>query len=382
MGIIARTFTRGFRTSFFRNQPVHQFYGHLQAVLKEIAPGGELDHLFARPEFSSDGQSLPEEIEWSTSLEGEMVMFKDLSPEKQRNVADQIGRSFEKIRKYAEEKQARSQKEKDYAEYLRSVAVSPDLNQIFLVKGQPVLVHWGLICEDGRHPGQGLYSGWDEFIARIQRKAGGVSDEQPEKVEKPVVQPIILPPEPPPEIESVPEKPKAEKVTAAQNAAPAAPIVKEKAAPKPETKPAPEEKKPKRILACGLGDYEWVKWLAIILAIIILLLLLLRLIPPAQPAFPQMPPGMSMGGGGSGGGGSGSGGSGSGGSGGGAGSGSGSGGQMPAPGSPCPTCGHQVPAAQPPVTQPQSGHNHGGNGAVPAPVDEPSAEAVKTGDNQ
>ncbi len=384
MGIIARTFTRGFRTSFFRNQPVHQFYGHLQAVLKEIAPAGELDHLFARPEFSSDGQSLPEEIEWSTALEGEKVMFKDLSPEQQRSVADQIGRSFEKIRRYAEEKQTRSQKEKDYAEYLRSVAVSPDLNQIFLVKGQPVLVHWGLICEDGRHPGQGLYSGWDEFIARIQRKADGVSDEQPEKVDKPVVQPIILPPEPPPEIEPAPEKTKAEKVAAAQNTAP---IVKEKTAPKPETKPAPEEKKPKRMLACGLGDYEWVKWLAIILAIIILLLLLLRFIPPAQPAFPQMPPGMSMGGGGagggSGGGGSG-GGSGSGAGGAAGGGGSGSGGQMPAPGSLCPTCGHQVPGAQPPVTQPQTGHNHNGGDAVPAPVpvEEPSAETVKTGDNQ
>ena len=104
MGIIARTLTKGFRTSFFRNQPVHQFYGHLQAVLREIAPGGELDNFFARPENVVDGQAQPGEIEWSTALDGEKTMFKDLPTEKQQAVADQIGRSLDRIRKYAEEK--------------------------------------------------------------------------------------------------------------------------------------------------------------------------------------------------------------------------------------------------------------------------------------
>lgn len=345
MGIIAKTFTRGFRTSFFRNQPVHQFYGHLQAVLREISPAGELDNLFARPEISADGQQMPAEIEWSTALEGEKVMFKDLSPEKQQEAAASISSALEKIKKYAEDKQHKSGKEKDYAEYLKAVAVSPDVNQIFVVKRQPVLVHWGLICENGSHPGQGMYAGWDEFIAEIHRKAESRAKE-PER--------IVLPPEPPPEPVPVKEveKKKPAVASAASNAAAATGAAAEKTAPVSAARKT-DEKKQKAVVACGLGDYEWVKWLAIILAIIILLLLLLRLLPPPHQAMPQMPPGMSMPGGGGGGSGGGSGGGGGG--NGGGGGGQGGGGKAPAPGQPCPTCGHAVPDAAHSPTQPQQG---------------------------
>ena len=405
MGIIARTLTKGFRTSFFRNQPVHQFYGHLQAVLREIAPGGELDNFFARPENVVDGQAQPGEIEWSTAIEGEKTMFKDLPAERQQAVADQIGRSLDRIRKYAEEKQGRTGKEKDYAEYLKSVAVSPDMNQIFIVKNQPVLVHWGFINEDGNHPGKGIYAGWDDFIAEIQRKAGKKTADQ----SQPQPQPVVLPPEPPPYPESQPVKEPEKAAAAAAVATAATPAkaaepAKPPAAKKPEAPPAPEEKE-KRVMACGLGAYRWVKWLAIILAIIILLLLLLRLVPPPQSAFPQLPPGIGgMGGsGGGGGGGLGDlsdllGGGGGGGGGGlpGLGKGNGApggnkGGQVPAPGSTCPTCGHHVPESGGQST----GHNQGGSNSghnneqgqtapapagTPAPGGPPAAEAVKPGD--
>lgn len=388
MGIIARTFTKGFRTSFFRNQPVHQFYGHLQAVLREIAPGGELDNLFARPEYSADGQALPGEIEWSTPLDGEKVMFKDLSPDRQHAVADQIGLSFERIRKYADEKQSRTGKEKDYAEYLKSVAVSPDLNQIFMVKNQPVMVHWGFVCEDGSHPGQGIYAGWDDFIAEIHRKAGKPAEETPQR--------IVLPPEPPPETSGparVAEKEPAKKAAATVAAAAAAPAaaVKPSEPPVAQKDEAVEEEKPKRILACGLGEYRWVKWLAVILAIIILLLLLLRFIPSPMSGFPGLPPGLSAGGGGGdlgdlldklgGGGGGGMPGLGGG-------NGGGKGGHKLAPGSSCPTCGHKVPEAQSQPAQPQgqgqsqpANNNQSSAEPVPAPAGQPDAEAAKPGDN-
>jgi len=401
MGIIARTLTKGFRTSFFRNQPVHQFYGHLQAVLREIAPGGELDNFFARPENVIDGQTQPGEIEWSTALEGEQTMFKDLPAERQQAVADQIGRSLDRIRKYAEEKQSRTGKEKDYAEYLKSVAVSPDMNQIFIVKNQPVLVHWGFINEDGNHPGKGIYAGWDDFIAEIHRKAGKKTAEQPQP------QQVVLPPEPPPYSESQPVKEPEKTAAAAAVATAATPAkaaepAKPPAAKKPEAPPAPEEKE-KRVMACGLGAYRWVKWLAIILAIIILLLLLLRFVPPPQSAFPQLPPGIGGMGGSGGGGGLGDlsdllGGGGGGGGGGlpGLGKGNGApggnkGGQVPAPGSTCPTCGHHVPESGGQST----GHNQGGSNSghnneqgqtapapagTPAPGGPPAAEAVKPGD--
>lgn len=395
MGIIARTLTKGFRTSFFRNQPVHQFYGHLQAVLREIAPGGELDNFFARPENVVDGQAQPGEIEWTTALEGEKTMFKDLPTERQQAVADQIGRSLERIRKYAEEKQSRTGKEKDYAEYLKSVAVSPDMNQIFIVKNQPVLVHWGFINEDGNHPGKGIYAGWDDFIAEIQRKAGKKAADQPQ----PQPQPVVLPPEPPPYPEQPVKEPEKTAATAAAATA-ATPVkatepAKTPAAKAPEAVPTAEEKE-KRMLACGLGAYRWVKWLAIILAIIILLLLLLRFVPPPQSAFPQLPPGIGGMGGSGGGGGLGDlsdllGGGGSGGGGlPGLGKGNGSpggnkGGQAPVPGSPCPTCGHQVPESQS-TGQSQSGSHSGHNNEqgkmtpAPAPAGQPAAEAVKPGD--
>ncbi|NCB37989.1 MAG: hypothetical protein EOM80_04395 [Erysipelotrichia bacterium] len=334
MGIIAKTFTRGFRISFFRNQPVHQFYGHLQAVLREISPSGELDHLFARPESVVDGQALPAEMEWSTALEGEHVMFKDLSPDKQRAAADFIGQALEKIKKYAEERHGKSGKEKDYAEYLKAVAVSPDVNQIFMIRNQPILVQWGLTCENGNHPGQGIYAGWDEFIAEIHRKA----EARVAKREQ-----IVLPPEPPrEEVLTSKTEQKIENNAATAPVAAAAAAASAKKTPEPQVKaasePEPEEKKPKRMLACGLGDYEWVKWLAIILAIIILLLLLLRFIPPAQSSMPQLPPGMTLPlMGGAGGGGM------SGGDSGGAGD---NGGSKPTPGSICPKCGHKVPTGE------------------------------------
>lgn len=128
MGLIAKTLTRGFRTCYFRNQPVHQFYGHLQAVLKDIDPTGEMNQLFAKPEFA--GSSSPAEVEWSTELSGEPVSFKDLAPEKQQEVATLLSVYIDKIRKYAESKQGKTGIEKDYADYLKAVAMSPDLNQV------------------------------------------------------------------------------------------------------------------------------------------------------------------------------------------------------------------------------------------------------------
>ena len=353
---------------------MQHFYGHLQAVLREIAPDGELDHLFARPEFTADGQAIPDEIEWSTALEGETVMFKNLSPEKQSEIAGQLGRGFERIKQYAENKHQRSGKERDYAEYLKSVAVSPDLNQVFMVQGRPVLVQWGFVSEDGSHPGQGIYAGWDDFIAEIHRKAGKKTVEEPQR--------IVLPPEPPPEPERLAEK-EAVKTAAATVVAEAAPLKAGESPRKPEpSKAVPVvEEKEKRILPCGMGRYIWVKWLAILLAIIILLLLLLRFLPSPGSGLPQLPLGAGGGMGGIGGleellgGGGGAGGGGL--PGGGPGN---KGGQAPAPGSACPTCGHKTesqPSAPAPVAP----------GAAPsaaptaAPAAAPAAESVKSGAN-
>ena len=302
---------------------------------------------------------------WAMSSMIILVSFL-IQPEAQRAETVALLTAYiQKIKTYAEAKQDKTGKEKDYSDYLKAVAVSPDASQIFVISGKPVLVHWGYFSEDGRFAGQVKYAGWDEFLAEIQRKA-------PPKAEEPA-----------------PSAP----ASAATAAAAAALFSSDKPAPvqapkkvveeaKPAAAPAKEEKKAdatapkekkeekpaapleeddlnksKPMMACGLGAYEWVKWLAIILAIIILLLLFL---PKRQSGFP--PPGM-MGGGGTmmGGSGGGAGGGGGAPSGGGGAPGGGSGGQQSGV---CPHCGHQMSQTAP------AGSNQ------PAPAAQPSAQPV------
>lgn len=300
MGIIAKTLTKGFRTCYFRNQPVHQFYGHLQAVLKDIEPSGAMDNLFAKPASPGNSGGIGQEVEWSTDLPGTAVSFKDLSPKQQQEVAGLLSTYIDRIRKYSDSKQGKSGIEKDYAEYLKAVAMSPDLNQVFAVNNKPVLVHWGFMCEGDNHPGQGIYAGWDEFIAQVQRKAEKQPDPVIEAKPAPKPIPVVVPAKPAPEKKPEPVVEKKPEQAAAAAAVFAEPPpekkAKEVAPAKKEKPPVEKKKKEKKVLACGLGDYKWVKWLAILLAIIILLLLLLRLLPPKNPLGGMgMPPGMSGG---------------------------------------------------------------------------------------
>jgi chemotaxis protein histidine kinase CheA len=315
-------------------------------------------------------------MEWSTELEGNITSFNKLDPDQQQEVASTLSANLEKIRAYAEANQNKSGIEKDYAQYLKAVAMSPDLNQIFVINKQPVLVHWGLICESDQHPGQGMYAGWDEFVSQIQKKAKAepaseadsaatkpqqastpakpVKDKKSETENRPdqaeaaaevfarppeekkTEQEKEAEPEKEPEPESEGNKPKeAEKKSEEQNKE------EEETEAEQEEEAVDEEQE---ILACGLGRFRWVKWLAILLAIIILLLLILRLLPPSnrRGGMPGggMGSGMGMPGGGAGGAGAGAGG------GSGMPSGMGSGGKggsnMPQMPVTCPQCGHKI----------------------------------------
>lgn len=369
MGIIAKTITRGFRTSFFRNQPVHQFYGHLQAVMKDIDASGQMGSLFARPETSASNTG---EIEWSTELPGDAISFKDLTPEKQQEIAGSLSSSLERIRKYAESKQDKTGIEKDYADYLKAVAMSPDLNQVFVVNNRPILVHWGFVCDSGDHPGQGIYAGWDEFIAQVQRKAA--KEPEPEMPKRQAhnsndqaAAAAAVFAASSAEAQTEPAPAEAEKSTAKisekkdQNEIkPVAAAKESEKAPekKPEKKPVNKDQDPNRekpLMALGLGIYKWIKWLAIVLAIIILLLLLLPKRNPlggmmGMPGGGQMPSltdmlgGLPSGGGG-GGGGMPAGGSGQGGQ---------QGGQKGA--QTCPHCGHSIDQHSGQSQQPDSGN--------------------------
>lgn len=367
MGIIAKTITRGFRTSFFRNQPVHQFYGHLQAVMKDIDASGQMGSLFARPETSASNTG---EIEWSTELPGDAISFKDLTPEKQQEIAGSLSSSLERIRKYAQSKQDKTGIEKDYADYLKAVAMSPDLNQVFVVNNRPILVHWGFVCDSGDHPGQGIYAGWDEFIAQVQRKAA--KEPEPEMPKRQAhnsndqaaaAAAVFAASSAEAQTEPAPAEAEAEKSTAKisekkdQNEIkPVAAAKESEKAPekKPEKKPVNKDQDPNRekpLMALGLGIYKWIKWLAIVLAIIILLLLLLPKRNPlggmmGMPGGGQMPSLTDMLGGLPSGGGGGGGGMPAG--------GSGQGGQKGA--QTCPHCGHSIDQHSGQSQQPDSGN--------------------------
>jgi outer membrane biosynthesis protein TonB len=318
MAMIAKTITKGFRTCYFRNQPVHQFYGHLQAVLKDISPGGEMKNLFARPEPAGSGSS---EMEWSTDLNGEAVSFKDLTPEKKQEIASLLSGYIDKIRKYADSKQGKTGIEKDYADYLKAVAMSPDPDQVFVINNAPVLVHWGFFCDSDKHPGQGIYAGWDEFVSQIQRKAepektakaDNPTENQPEtqsqkadknRSDKDQAEAAAAifngDAEPEQKTSKKEEKKEVKNQTVKRETEELVKQVEQKPDPQKdkaekETPPPPvKKKKDKKVVSDGLGDYIWVKWLAIILAILILLLLLLTLLPQRSPFSGNQPGGAGM----------------------------------------------------------------------------------------
>jgi hypothetical protein len=257
-----------------------------------------MDHLFARPVNAANAMSNGE-MEWETDLPGTPVKFADLPAHSQEQVAATLGSFMTRIKSYAETRQTMSGKERDYSNYLKAVAVSPDLDRVFLVNDKPVMVHWGFLGGDGSSGGQAVYAGWDEFIAEISRKkTTAPSKNTPD----PEAAPIVLPPEPffandprpdkPQEKTAAPAKEAVTKEVTEKQVARAVPAGKkaDKNEDRKEKKPVPAPDKPKAIRDCGLGTFEWVKWLAILLAIIILLLLLLRLLPPDSSRFPQMPP--------------------------------------------------------------------------------------------
>lgn len=255
MGIICSSLTKGFKPTIFRNQPVHQFYGNLQAVLKDIDATSDFEHLFAKPFFEGTDTTSAQEIKWMSDLPGTPVCFTQLPPEEQKQIAGKLLQALEKIKAHSESRIDKSGIEKDYATFLRAIAVSPDMAMIFSMNGSPVVVHWGLVKEGSTDPNSAIFSGWEEFVTQIRQKA-------PDAVEN------KSGPTPPSPAPSEPGK---------------------DPFPADQAKPAPVDNS-----VSDPSKYEWVKWLALILAIIIILLLLRS----CSPALPQTSGGKPGGGGG------------------------------------------------------------------------------------
>lgn len=261
MGMLGTTKTRGWKPTVFRNQPVHEFYSHLQALLREIAPDNSLNNLFARPFSTAQHISGAEEVSWMSDVTGEVRAFPDLSPQEQSEIGSKLAMALERVRGYSLANRASTGLAKDYANFLQSVAVSPDLRNVLVLNGEPIIIHWGFVQEGSIDPRMAEFAGWQDFLTQVKA---------PTPAPAPAYAPI--PPAPP----------VAKPETKAQPASPSAPVKPaEQAKPKPAKPEEPLREPP---------DYQWVKWLALILAIIILLLLIPHCHRQRMPSMPGMGP--------------------------------------------------------------------------------------------
>ena len=179
MGIIGSSLTKGCKPAIFRNQPVHQFYSHLQAVLREIEPGGGLENLFARPYCEGADVGRSPEIKWMTDLAGQVIPFGQLPPTQKEIQGRRLTEALEKIRSYSQQRSGAGGIEKDYADFLRAVAVSPDLNRVVVVNDKLIILHWGFVPDGAADPNQVVFAGWDEFLFNIRRAAIPAPDQAP-----------------------------------------------------------------------------------------------------------------------------------------------------------------------------------------------------------
>ncbi len=287
---VTKTDTHGFRAERFRNQIVHQYYGHLQSVMHSIEPSDKYKNLFARPEidgFSTDNTN----IEWTSSLSGKPVHYSQLSDLDKQKVDGFIEEAFSRISRYVADGRDKTGKEHDYSQFLSIVGKKPNPNQIWIVGGKPTIVQWGYSDDNNLMGSSGIYPNWDSFINEIKTIQ---PEEKAVAVEAPIVEKPVEPETPPIGAATVVASPL---FTDLPDEEPKKNEAKPEAEPKVESKeikPVAKPKKPvkkqeeKKTAMAGLGGYWWVKWLAIILLIIIIILLLLRFIPHAQNPFGQM----------------------------------------------------------------------------------------------
>ena len=298
---VTKTDTHGFRAERFRNQVVHQYYGHLQSVMHSIEPTDIYKNLFARPEidgFSTDNTN----VEWTSALSGKPVHYSQLSELDQQKVDRFITEAFCRIDKYIADGKGKTGKEHDYSQFLSIVGKRPNPNQIWIIGGKPTIVQWGYNDENNLMGSSGIYPNWDSFISEIKTAQtedlavsvdSSISESAESEVtlkESAVVVASSLFAELPDEKTQTQEIKQEVKQVVKQEITQEVKQENNISGSKPKAQSKkPVKKQEEKMVMAGLGGYWWVKWLAIILLIIIIILLLLRLIPQAQSPFGQMP---------------------------------------------------------------------------------------------
>ncbi len=242
MKMLGETTTKGYKPTVYKNQPVHSFYDNLLAVLKVVDPTTTHPDLFAKPNYGGNfAQAI--KIQWMTGVKGNTARLTSLEPERQSVASQKLIDVMFKIRDYSEKNSQKSGREKEYADFLKAIAVSSEVSYVLVDDdNNPILIHWGFVKEGEADP-NAAFLGWQHLV-----------DELKVKVAEPLTSAIVQPTEPQKPVETSPFSGKTAVVT---------PIV--------------------------VKESNWWKWLLFFLLILLLLLLLLRSCSQAPTLVPVAP---------------------------------------------------------------------------------------------
>ena len=144
--IVIKTKIQGLKFCIFRNQIVHSFYNHLQAVIRSIDLNGFNNVIFAEPLIDSINSNSTE-MDWTFHGCDKAIHYSQASKVQQDKIEKAILEIYSKIESYISENLKKTGKNRDYAQFLSIVGKPPKSNQIWIVNNKPVIVLWGFVDE-------------------------------------------------------------------------------------------------------------------------------------------------------------------------------------------------------------------------------------------
>jgi hypothetical protein len=125
-------------------EPAYLAYRRIVAALEALG-AADCARYFARPEPDGRGDVLS----WHAAVEGPVRPWSGLSPEERQAAALSIAAVRDRLAGLCASREA-VQPGDGFARLLRQAAVSPGLEHLYLVGGQPVLTGWGFEAEGAR----------------------------------------------------------------------------------------------------------------------------------------------------------------------------------------------------------------------------------------
>mgnify|MGYP000932435600 CR=1 FL=1 len=165
MKVVIETSMRGHKAAIFQNQPVHEFHNNLQAVLKEVFPEKQLQNLFAKP--FSEGARIAEasKLQWLVNSSDKPVSLLSAPEETKISAAKCLQEALANLKTYSEQRAGASGTQKQYANFLSSIPLSPSLDNVFVVDEMPVIVFWGFAPDTSY---SSKFMGWDQLNQNLE----------------------------------------------------------------------------------------------------------------------------------------------------------------------------------------------------------------------